>query len=91
MKRGNLVEIAHRALSNPNKSLSATLLESVNLTLLEKEIISRSEINGTDLETICNSLKNWNRPGRICSYENCARLKRTGMIKIGDFLQAQNV
>jgi hypothetical protein len=91
MKRGCLVEIAHRALINPDKSLAQHVLNSVNLTLIENEIILRSEIDGTNLETICNTLKNWTTPNRICSYENCARIKRIGMIKIGSFMQARQI
>jgi hypothetical protein len=91
MKRGYLVEIAHRALINPDKGLAYQVLKSVNLKLLEREIISRSEIDGIDLETICNTLENWNNQKRICSYENCARIKRIGMIKIGSFIQTPKV
>jgi hypothetical protein len=91
MKRGRLTENAHRALINPDKGRAQSLIESVNLTLLEREIISRSEIDGVDLETICNTLKNWNNSRKICSYIYCAKIKHNGMVKIGTYIQAKKV
>lgn len=86
MRRSFLVEIAHNGLTDPDREFVSYLLSKVNLTLLEHEIIIRSEIDGVDLETICNSLKNWNNPKTICSYDNCAKIKRAGMLKIGSFI-----
>ena len=95
MKRSPLVDRAHKALQNPDKQATETLLASVNLTLLELEIITCSELDGIDLETICNTLAYWNgnlkRNGKICSYVNAAKIKRNGMLKIGDYLAAENI
>jgi hypothetical protein len=86
MKRSYLVEHAHKALRSHDRQGVVRLLESVNLTLLEREIIKRSELDGTDLETICNTLKYW-RGKNICSYVYCQKVKHTGMKKIGLYLQ----
>jgi hypothetical protein len=95
MRRSALVETAHNALQSPDRQAVDTLLASVNLSLLEREIIIRSEIDKTTMEAICNTLENWNeslkRKHKICSYENCTRIKRTGMLKIGTYLQIQKV
>jgi hypothetical protein len=90
MKRLPVVEIAHRALHDSEKGFIKYLLNQVNLTLLEKELITRSEINGEKIETICLSLKNWGRKND-CSYSNGAKIKRTGMIEIGEYLQNKSL
>ena len=86
MKPSPPVEMARRVLRSPDRKVAEFVLASVNLTLLEKEIITRSEIDGTPLEAISVSLENWNNPRRDCSYSNCARLKRKGMLKIAEYL-----
>ena len=87
MKRSPAVEQVHRVLKDPDRGFIDYILSTVNLTLLEKEIITRSEIDNTDLETICNTLQNWNNPKRACSYVHAVKTKRQGMIKIYNFLQ----
>ena len=49
MERTRLVDIAHKALKTPDKLYALKLLESVNLTLAEREIIERSELDRTDI------------------------------------------
>jgi len=82
------VEMARKVLRSPDRKIADYLLASVNLTLLEKEIIVRSEIDGTRLEVISVSLKNWNNPKRDCSYANCVKIKKKGMLKIAKFLKS---
>jgi hypothetical protein len=89
MKRSILVQTAHNALRDREKGFAEYLLNQVNLTLLEKEIITRSEINGERLETICCSLVNKNKKHDL-SYSNGSRIKQVGMIKIGENLKKQN-
>jgi len=79
--------MARRVLRSPDRKVAEFVLASVNLTLLEKEIITRSEIDGTPLEAICNSMRHWNNPKTVCSYANCVKIKRKGMIKIAKFLE----
>ncbi|GHV84298.1 hypothetical protein AGMMS50212_16380 [Spirochaetia bacterium] len=85
MRRSYLIEIAHNALKNPDKSAVDNILNSVNLTLLEREIIIRSEIDKINIETICNTFQNWNKKS-VCSYSHCKNIKQTGMIKIGQYI-----
>jgi len=85
MKRTPLVELAHIALNDKDKCFANYLIEQVNLTLLEKEIIRKSEIDGIELETICMNLENWHKKND-CSYSNCYAIKRKGMLKIGEYL-----
>jgi hypothetical protein len=85
MKRSPLVEKAHKALKSVNRQSVQRLLESVNLTLLEREIITRSELDGTDLETICNTLNHWHK--QTCSYIYCLQIKQKGMKKIGTYIE----
>lgn len=90
MKRSPQVELAHKALQDCDKGFADYIFLNVNLTLLEKEIVKKSEIDGLDLETICMSLENWkNGNGKKpdCGYSNCHRIKRTGMLKIGEYLK----
>jgi hypothetical protein len=89
MKRLPSVEIAHNALRDKEKGFVNYLLEQVNLTLIKKELITRSEINGERLENILVSLSNKNNK-YDCSYSNGAKIKRNGMIKIGEYLQIVN-
>jgi hypothetical protein len=83
------VQTAHNALRDSEKGFAEYLLNQVNLTLLEKEIITRSEINGERLEAICCSLVNKNKKHDL-SYSNGSRIKQVGMIKIGEYLKKQN-
>lgn len=85
MKRSPLFQIAHDALQTYDKAKVDYLLNSVNLSLKEREVIIRSEIAKTDLETICNSFLHWNKK-TICSYPHIVRIKKSGMEKIGQFL-----
>jgi hypothetical protein len=89
MKRSPLVRIAYEALQNPNRKEVEKLLAIVNLSLREKEVIIRNEIDKIDLETICNSFESWNRKS-ICNYSYIAHIKSSGMKKIGKFLLNQN-
>ena len=82
--------LAHRALTDPDKAFSMRLLCSVNLSDLENEIITKSEINGINLETICNGLQHWYKKN-MCSYSHCAKIKRGGMLKIGEYVSVQRV
>ena len=61
MKPSLLVETAHKALQAPDRQAVDKLLAAVNLSLLEREIIARSEIDNSSLESICNSLKHWDK------------------------------
>ena len=70
---------------NPDVKAVKELLASINLSLKESEVILRSEIGKTDLETICNSFINWNKK-RPCSYSHIVSIKKKGMIKIGKYL-----
>ena len=90
MKPSPPVEAAQRVLINPARKVAEFVLAPVNLTLLEREIITRSEIDGTPLEAICNSMRHWNNPRTVCSYANCVKIKRRGMIKIAKFLECTN-
>jgi len=85
MKRSPLLETAHNALKNPNRDYTLNLLNAVNLSLREREVIIRSEIGKTDLETICNSFVHWGKKS-ICSYSHIVRIKREGMKKIGRYI-----
>ena len=87
MKRSPLVQIALDALSVPEKSKVDYILNSVNLTLKEREVIIKSVLGGIDLETICNNFIHWNKSKRICSYSNIVKIKRSGMEKIGHFIK----
>ena len=86
MKRSPLMQLAHDALQIYDKAKVDSLLNSVNLSLKEREVIIRSEIAKTDLETICNSFLHWNKK-TICSYPHIVRIKKSGMEKIGLFLK----
>ena len=90
MKRSPLLTIAHEALQNPNRHEITSLLDNTNLSLKEREVIIRSEIDKQDLESICNSFANWDKEG-ICSYPHIVRIKKTGMEKIGKFLNDNNM
>jgi hypothetical protein len=85
VKRSKLVGTAHNALQSPDRMQALSIINVVNLTLLEREIIIRSELDGENLFDVSMSLKNWvkNPP---CSLPNCNKLKRLGMVKIGTFL-----
>jgi len=87
MKRNSLVELAKKALSNPNQQEVDSLLKAVNLSRLQKEVVIRSEINKTDLETICNFDKEGNPKKKIYSYSHIVRIKKEGMEKIGQYLK----
>lgn len=86
MKCSILYQLAKDALKDPDKRVTDIVLNSVNLTFREKEVIIRSEIAGQDLETICNSFLNWNKKS-ICSYSHIVRIKKIGMEKIGQFIK----
>lgn len=90
MKRSNQVEKAHKVLTHCEKGVSDYIFNNVNLTLLEKEIIKKTEIDGMDIESVCMNLDNWNKKNDI-SYSYCARIKRSGMVKIGNFLEMTNI
>ena len=86
LKRSPLFQIALDALSVPEKSKVDYILNSVNLTLKEREVIIKSVLGGIDLETICNNFVHWDNSESICSYSNIVKIKRSGMIKIGQFI-----
>ena len=85
MKKSPNVALAHKALKDHDKGFAEYLLSNVNLTLLEKEIIKKSVIDGMDLESVCMNLESWNKKNDI-SYYHCAKLKSIGMNKIGLYL-----
>ena len=87
MRRSPAVQIARTALRDPDKGYVQYILSSVNLTLLEREIVEKSEIHGIDIESICMGLDNWKKKND-CSYYNCARIKRSGMLKIAEFINS---
>jgi len=92
MKRSELVEIAHLTLQNPDQAEVKKLLDAVNLSRREREVIVKSEIGNISLETICNDFDNWkgvDTKGNktICSYPHIVRIKTTGMKKIGQYLK----
>ena len=86
MRRSPFVEIAHKALKDNEKGFAEHLLEVVNLTLLEKEIIKMTELDGMKTESACMNLKHWHNK-RDCSESNANKIKRQGMIKIGEYLK----
>ena len=90
MKRSPLVEKAHRVLTHCERGLSDYIFNSVNLTLLEREIIQKTEIDGIDIETVCMNLESWNKKNYL-SYSHCATIKRQGMIKIGNFIEIAKI
>jgi len=85
MKRTPNVALAHKALKDHDRGFAEYLLTNVNLTLLEKEIIRKTEIDGLDIESTCMKLESWNKKNDI-SYQYCARIKNSGMNKIGIYL-----
>ena len=89
MKRSPNVALAHKALKDHDKGFTEYLLSSVNLTLLEKEIIRKTVIDGIDIESACMNLESWNKKNDI-SYDYCKKLKSIGMNKIGLFLINNN-
>jgi hypothetical protein len=90
MKRSPLIEKAHRLMKHCEKGVQDYIFNSVNLTLLEKEIIIKSEIDGMGMEAVCISLTNWKKKNYI-SYSHCAKLKKSGMEKIGEFLEIAKI
>lgn len=90
MKKSPLLELASKALRNPDQSEVHKLLEAVNLSKKEREVIIRSEIHKTDLETICNSFESWNKKS-ICSYAQIVRIKKEALIRIGEYIQKQTI
>ena len=88
MKRSPLVEIAHKALQDRDKYFAEQLLNTVNLTLLEKEIIKLTEIEGLKVEPACMKLEFWHNDKRACSYSNANYIKRKGMVKIAEYLHS---
>jgi hypothetical protein len=86
MRRSFLVDTAHKALRDPDKNFVGYIMRNVNLTKLEREIITKSEIDGMDLENVCNTLENWRNKKTICSYYHCSKIKRIGMEKIGELI-----
>ena len=85
MKKSPYVALAHKALKNHNRTFIENIFNNVNLTLLEKEIIIKTLIDGLDIESVCMNLENWNKKNDI-SYDYCAKIKSSGMNKIGLFL-----
>jgi len=88
MRRSYLVEIAHKALQAPDRLSAENLLDSVNLSLREREVIVRSELDKASVETICNSFTNWGRKS-VCSQPHMHRIKKNGMEKIGRYLETR--
>jgi len=87
MKRKPILQSAHEAMQNPNKKAVYKILDSVNLTLQEREVIIKNCLEGLTLEEICNNFDNWGAEKKsICSYPQVVRIKRYGMRKIGAFL-----
>jgi len=82
MKRSPLIEKAHRVIKHCEKGVQDYIFNSVNLTLLEKEIIIKTEIDGTDIEPICMNLESWKKKNYI-RYSHCAKLKKSSMEKTG--------
>jgi len=89
MRRNPLLERAREALKNPDRRATETLLDSISLTLREREVVVKSEIDGWTLEAICNSFAHWGRKS-VCSYVHMVRIKKHGMEKIGRYLAARN-
>jgi len=94
MKRSPLQEAAKSALRSLDKNAVRRILDCVNLTPQEREAIERHELGGEDLESICQTFSAWGRSekkrGRICSYSQIVRIKKSGMEKIGVFVFIQN-
>ena len=86
MRRSPYVDLAHRSLKNYEKNYVDFIINSTNLTPVEKEIVTRSELEKERLEAISVSLKSWGKKWD-CGYSNCAKIKRQAMIKIGEFIQ----
>ena len=86
MRRSPLIDTAHKALQDREKSFAEKLLDTVNLTLLEKEIIKKTEIDGMKTEMACMKLEHWHNNRRACSESNANFIKRKGMIKIAEYL-----
>jgi len=87
MKRRPILQDAHDALRNPNKKAVTKLLDSVSLTLQEREVIEKNCLQGLTLEEICNDFVNWGQDKKsICSPSQIYRIKRSGMRKIGSIV-----
>jgi hypothetical protein len=78
MKRKPLVALAHAALRDVNKKRVLKLLDSVNLTTNEKEIVLRTEINGERLKTMEDVFG--------LTADGVMKLKRNAMLRIGNYL-----
>lgn len=85
MKKSPYVALAHRALKDHDKSFIDNVFKNVNLTKLEREIVTKTVIEGADIESSCMELETWNKRNDI-SYDYCAKIKSSGMNKIGEYL-----
>lgn len=78
MKRSPVINIAHIALQDVRKNVVMDLIDSVNLTPQEKEIITKSELEGMRIAELQDQFN--------LSVDSIMRIKTKGMQKIGAFI-----
>lgn len=78
MKRSPVINIAHIALQDVRKNVVMDLIDSVNLTPQEKEIITKSELEGIRIAELQDQFN--------LSVDSIMRIKTKGMQKIGAFI-----
>lgn len=78
MKRSPVINIAHIALQDVRKNVVMDLIDSVNLTPQEKEIIIKSELEGIRIAELQDQFN--------LSVDSIMRIKTKGMQKIGAFI-----
>lgn len=72
------VKLAKDALSDVDKKKVLALLESVNLTKVERQIVERTELDGERLYDMADFFS--------LSFDSVAHIKRSAMRKIGMYL-----
>lgn len=78
MKRSPVINLAHTALQDVRKNVVMDLIDSVNLTPQEKEIIIKSELEGMRIAELQDQFN--------LSVDSIMRIKTKGMQKIGAFI-----
>jgi hypothetical protein len=83
----SLVKIARKALHDPQRRNAEHLIYAANLTLEEKEIVMRNELDGLSLYVICGAIPSDDyQPKYWHSFSQANVIKHRAMEKIGRYL-----
>jgi hypothetical protein len=85
----SLVKRARKALRSPRRCDAEHLIHAANLTLEEKEIVMRNELDGLSLYIICGAIPHDDyQPKYWHSFSYTNAIKHRAMKKIGQYLVA---